>query len=198
MRQALRKTERAGSGLDGAEGSGWRHDKVWDPAESWWCSVHRPEGCSCLRGYWGTALWWHGAAQCQPGPVIRAVELGMWLQAPASTRHLRVLGWAGGSIRARAVTVLVVERPGMGMGLETWRDVAKCSTALVSPVLRLCWALLPHFYSAWHVRARCEGVAVVHKGALLLLTVTSACCHSHSLLLAVHLWPCYPAKPILV
>lgn len=121
----------------------------------------------------------------------------MWLQAPASTRRLRVLGWAGGSVRAGAVVAPVVERPGMGMGLETWRGLAKYSTALVSPELRLCWALLPHFYSAWHVRAWCEGVAVAHKGAPLLPAVTSACGHSHSLLLAVHLWPCYPANPML-
>lgn len=194
MSQALGKTKQAGSRLDWAEGAGWHQDKAQDPAECWWCSVDHPQGCSCLRGYWDTALQWRGAAECQPGPTIQAVEPGMWLQAPASSQHLWVWGWAGGRIHAGGVAVPVIERPGMGMGLETWRDAEKCSIALVSPALR---ALLPHFYSMWHLRAWCEGVAVVHKVAPLLLTVTSACCHGHGLLLAVHLWPCYPENPML-
>lgn len=60
----------------------------------------------------------------------------MWLQAPASSQHLRARGWAGGRIHAGAVAVPVIERPGMGTGLEMWRDAAKCIIALASPALR--------------------------------------------------------------
>lgn len=161
MRQAPGNTKWAGSRIDWAEGTGGHQDKMWDPVESWWCSVSCPRGRSRLPGHWGNALRWHGAAQCQRGPAVWAVELGMRLQAPASTRRLGVLGWTGGGIPAGAVVVLVVERPGGVMGRETRGDAAKCSAALVSPALQWCWALLPHFYSIWHVRARCEGVAVV-------------------------------------
>jgi len=157
--------------------------------------VLRPPAPRMLVPLWVPGL---GAAQCQADPLIWAAELETWLQAPASPRRLRVLGWAGSRVRAGAVALPVVGRCGKGMGLETWRGGAKHRTALVCPAARLCQALLPRFFGVWHVRARCEGAALGHERAPLLLTVTSACCHGRSLLLAVHLWPCSPANPGLV
>lgn len=51
-------------------------------------------------------------------------------------------------------------------------DAAEHSPALVRATLQLCQAWLPHSQSAWRVRARCEGVA--------LLPIISACSHSLS------------------
>lgn len=143
MSRTLGKTKRARSGLDWAEGAGWHQTKCGNPQKAGGAPSAAPRDARTSVGAGG--LLRHGAAGCQPGPAVWAVDLGMWLQDPAGARHPGLLGRAGGSVAAGAVAAPVVERPGMGMGLEMWRDPAKHSPALESPALRLCWALLPPF-----------------------------------------------------
>lgn len=94
-----------GSRLDQTGGTEWHQEKVWEPAESWWCSMHHRDDA-------------HGptdpvAPPC-PGTghsVPAQCEQCNWDVAVGSASLSQVLGRTGNSIHAAVVPA--VKLPGM-------------------------------------------------------------------------------------